>query len=165
MITVEEARHIAETGIDNNRTIPEDSPVIVDEHTIETAYAWVFFFTSKQFQETGDMSFALAGNSPLFISKDDGQITRYPTFLGIDEMISQYEEENKIWQLVLIDIIVSDARKMLILKKEIGLSMAKISVYKNEENPVLDIGAKGRLILIQKQLSLAGIQTILTQKI
>ncbi len=34
--------------------IPEQNPVILDEHTIEKEFGWVFFYQSKQYIETND---------------------------------------------------------------------------------------------------------------
>jgi hypothetical protein len=53
-------------------TTPEEPFVIVDSHTIEKPYGWVFFYNSKKFAETSIFSYTLAGNGPVIFSKYDG---------------------------------------------------------------------------------------------
>lgn len=74
---------------------PVDSPdnplelLLLDEHTIEEDFGWVFFYTSKLYYETGDFRYALAGNAPMIVDRRDGSIhitgTAYPTSYFIEE--------------------------------------------------------------------------------
>jgi hypothetical protein len=47
---------------------------ILDDLTIEDDFGWVFFYQSKAFIETGDISRALAGNVPFLVSRADGRL-------------------------------------------------------------------------------------------
>ena len=96
MITFQEARKIAEAEINKYQTLGDDSLIIIDNQTIEKDYAWIFPYTSKKYWETNDVNYAIGGNGPLFISKFDGQISKYRTGLSIEEMIDEYEEKNKM---------------------------------------------------------------------
>jgi len=42
---------------------------ILEDKTKEIKTGWVFFFDSMEFIESGDISFALAGNAPIFITR------------------------------------------------------------------------------------------------
>lgn len=57
-----------------------DDCVVTNIHT--RPYGWVFFYTSRQYVETGDENYGLIGNSPFFISKS-GELawlsTAYPS--------------------------------------------------------------------------------------
>jgi hypothetical protein len=66
---------------------PEWRLVITNEQEYE--FGWVFCFTTKGFVDTGDISFALAGNAPLIVDRGDGRLyvtgTAYPLEHYIDE--------------------------------------------------------------------------------
>lgn len=68
-----------------------DSLVILHGHTLEKPWGWVFFYTSKQFHETGDSRFALAGNAPYIVERETGRLIQTGTALPLDEYIANYE--------------------------------------------------------------------------
>ncbi|SDR03512.1 Immunity protein 35 [Pseudoxanthomonas sp. CF385] len=68
-----------------------DSLVILHEHTLEKPWGWVFFYTSKQFHETGDSLFALAGNAPYIVERETGRLIETGTVRPLDEYIAKYE--------------------------------------------------------------------------
>ena len=49
---------------------PEMIVVRVDEHEL----GWVVFYTSRTYQQTGDSRFAIAGNAPYLVSREDGSL-------------------------------------------------------------------------------------------
>jgi hypothetical protein len=68
-----------------------DRFVIMHEHTIEKPYGWIFFYTSKGWLETGEIKFAVAGNSPLLVTRDTGELQVFGTAQPTDWYIEQYE--------------------------------------------------------------------------
>jgi hypothetical protein len=164
MITFQQARQIAETEINKNQALGDDSLIIIDDQIIEKDYAWIFPYTSKKYWETKDINYAIGGNGPLFISKQNGQISNYRTGLSIDQMINEYEEENKIWNITLTDNIFTDTGKTFTFRQVLGLTIPEISKYKKNEKAAFESGSRKRLLEIQKQLSLKSIPTSLTQK-
>jgi hypothetical protein len=44
--------------------------VRVDEHD----FGWVYFYDSSKHVNTGDMGFALVGNAPLIVDRNDGKL-------------------------------------------------------------------------------------------
>ncbi len=71
MMTLDEARLKVESELHQSygqRSGPEEL-VILDEHTIERPWGWVFFYTSRGWRD-GDMQYALGGtrnlNNPAF---------------------------------------------------------------------------------------------------
>ena len=64
---------------------------LVPQSTQQIEQGWVFFYNSADFIRTGNMSDALAGNGPLFVSID-GHITELPSSKpwrdALDEMRS-----------------------------------------------------------------------------
>lgn len=162
MISFQEARQIAIDEINKHRAWGHDSLIIIDEKIIEKDYAWIFPYTSKMFLDTNDITHSITGNGPIFVSKFDGQVSKYQTGLSIDDMIDKYEEDNKIWCLLLTDDIFSDTNKALAFRETAGLTISEITCFKKNTTAAIAIGAWARLEKMQNQLSLKKIATILT---
>ena len=163
MLTFQQAREIAAAEI-SKQWPNDDSLLIIDDLTIDKEYAWIFQYTSKRYWETKDITFAPGGNSPLFVSKMNGKISSYRTGLSLDEMINEYEEENKIWNLILTDDVYGDTKKMSFLRKVLDLQLDKISDFKTNTAIIISSGAKTRLSSIQKRLGSKNIRTGLYQR-
>ena len=67
------------------------TPQIIDEDIIETDNGWIFFYDSKEFLETNDFSYAIAGNGPLAVSKKNGALYALNPSIGIASIISDFE--------------------------------------------------------------------------
>ena len=67
--------------------------VILDEHTIEKPWGWVFFYDSRKHVETGDVQFAIAGNAPYIVNRLDRSIHVTGTAKAIEHYISEYEDQ------------------------------------------------------------------------
>ncbi len=63
---------------------------IIDAATREFDVGWVFFYQSSRFLETGDVLGGLAGNAPLFVSRDDGRAIVISYHRPITESIQAY---------------------------------------------------------------------------
>lgn len=66
---------------------------IVDEHTIECSFGWVFSWDSKRHLETGAISDALAGNAPFIVDRRDGSIHDTGTAYPVEHYIAEYEKK------------------------------------------------------------------------
>ncbi len=165
MITFQEARQIAEAEINKQQALVNDSLIIIDDQIIEKEYAWIFPYTSKKYWETNDINHAIGGNGPLFVSKLDGKISNYRTGLSIEGMIDEYEEENKIWLLTLIDDTFTNTTKMLSFRQTLGLTISEIVGFKKNTKAVFESGSRTRLEKIQSQLSLKDITVSLTPRV
>lgn len=93
MITKEQARQLVAASVCGRPDwLPEDDEIIIlDEHTIERPWGWVFFHTSRKWHETGDISYALAGNSPLLVERLTGRLIGTGTAMSIEHYIENYE--------------------------------------------------------------------------
>lgn len=92
MITHEEARRFVIEHLGRpDWLLPEDDWVVLDEATIEKPWGWVFFYTSKLWRETGDIKYAVAGNSPLIVERKDGCILSTGTACATESYIENYE--------------------------------------------------------------------------
>jgi hypothetical protein len=65
--------------------------VVMQKLTIERPFGWVFFYNSKQFLETGDISQALVGNAPLIVDRTDGSVHVTGTAEPIEHYLKDYE--------------------------------------------------------------------------
>ena len=70
----------------------EEELQIIEEATIEVAFGWVFSYNTKEYLDTGNIMYALAGNAPLILDRQDGSIHETGTALPIEHYIKQYKE-------------------------------------------------------------------------
>lgn|SRR5258706_11945137 len=88
-MTREEARIRAAHHIREGILQPEGfTPVIVDEATCETTWGWLFFYTSAEYLTSGNVLHAIAGNSPIAVSRADGQIYETGTARPLEEYVA-----------------------------------------------------------------------------
>lgn len=66
--------------------------ILIENKTIEKDYYWVFFYNSKRYIETGNMSYTLAGNGPIIIDKIYGGIYKTGTAHLVDYYLKEFEE-------------------------------------------------------------------------
>ena len=104
MIDHEEARKLVIGFINANRRRTEeeadDETVVMDDLTIEKEYGWVFFYNSRRYLETGDMNYALGGNAPIIVEKEDGSLYPTGTAEETEYYIKRYEKQRarqKLW--------------------------------------------------------------------
>ena len=107
------------------------------------------------------MSYAIAGNAPIFVSKLDGHISTYRSGLSIDGMIEEHEEKNKIWILSQTNI-TTDTSLLLALKRILNWSQRQLNEFCNSNDGIIDKGSKRRLMQIQSNLDSINIMTTLT---
>lgn len=143
-------------------SLPNDSLIIVDDLTIEKPYAWIFTYTSKLWYETNDNKNAIAGNAPIIVDKQTGKQTSYSTAYNIDSIIDKYEEEQKLWNLVLFDNKSLDNGKAILLKNKLNLGYDNLMQLKSGKTTCIDSGSQLRLTSLQTDLLKIGIETKLT---
>lgn len=90
MITIKEAEAVAKQYlIDLQREI--GSPVQITK-TQEASFGWVFFYQSKDYIETGNLSSMLAGNAPFIIDQETGSVHVLGTAHPADVYIKEYAQ-------------------------------------------------------------------------
>lgn len=65
---------------------------IIEDETLERAWGWVFFYQSKEYIQTGDLQYMLAGNAPYIVNRSSGKVTLTGTAYAIEEYIQAYED-------------------------------------------------------------------------
>jgi hypothetical protein len=93
MTTFSEARAAVEEYLQSHTgELPEeDALVILEEKTIERSWGWVFFYTSRLWQQTGELRYALGGNAPVFVERQSLRIWPTGTALPIEHYIANFE--------------------------------------------------------------------------
>jgi len=71
------------------RDKPEMVVVRVDEHEL----GWVVFYDSRPHHETGEFRFAIAGNAPCLVSRDDGTLFETGTAPPFEERLRSAEQK------------------------------------------------------------------------
>ena len=92
-MTKDEARQIALAHVKaiGRETLLE--LVILDAHTIEKSYGWVFFYDSQRHVQSGDFRDSIAGNAPILIMKADGKIRETGTAMPLEHYLKQFDAE------------------------------------------------------------------------
>ena len=91
MIDYNQAKEIVDKRL-SKLPIDEVELQIIEEDTVEYEFGWVFFYNSKEYLDTGNTIYALAGNAPLIVDKQDGSVHQTGTAHPIDHYIKQYKE-------------------------------------------------------------------------
>lgn len=90
MITKIEAKKIAEKKIKEIEEKSKIKLVILDEHTIEFEFGWVFFYQSEEYVRTGNYLYMLGGNAPMIVDKYTGNLIETGTGKDAELYIVQY---------------------------------------------------------------------------
>jgi hypothetical protein len=69
----------------------DDELIFIDEHTIERAWGWMFFYTSRKWHETGDVMHAVAGNAPILVERESGRLITTGTARSPEHYLQNYE--------------------------------------------------------------------------
>ena len=162
MLSYQQCLQIATNLLQPGSNDPEYNCIILTEHTIEKPYCFIFFYNNRLFIETGNISYSLAGNSPLFISKLDGSISRYMTALSIEGMIDQHEEEHLVWSLNLSAPLYHDVKKLSSLRNAMTWSLEELLVAKKENRMLLYSGSYNLAEKLKRLLESGGIGATIT---
>ena len=91
MITKEQARQIVKNIISGYKLPEDDEYIIIESETIEKEWGWVFFHTSKMWHETSDIKYAVAGNAPLIVLRENGKVLITGTARATEHYIERFE--------------------------------------------------------------------------
>lgn len=70
---------------------PEDGSLLVlDEHTQEHDFGWVFFYCSSECADGGTEASPLAGNAALILDRESGQVVATGTAMPLEVYLARY---------------------------------------------------------------------------
>lgn len=90
MINKEDAKNIVIRRI-SGYELSDDEYIILDSETIEKNWGWVFFYTPKKWHETNDIKYAVAGNAPLMVLRENGKVLVTGTAHATEYYIERFE--------------------------------------------------------------------------
>ena len=88
MITLAEARAIAESYLVTLAERARTDLAIDESATREEPWCWVFFYNSAVYLQTGSFSHALTGNGPIVVEKESGTIHELGSAAPIDDQLT-----------------------------------------------------------------------------
>lgn len=88
MLNIKKATQLAEEYL--NKQSKGNDLVLLSDHTIEFESGWVFFYQTKEYTETRDITKMIANNAPIIIDKKDGSLHITGTELPIEKYIRNY---------------------------------------------------------------------------
>ncbi len=95
MLNRETAKLLVTEYINTYKYKPDNSLVVMDEHTITKEYGWVFFYNSRKFLDTGDLNEAVYGNAPIIVDKEDGSLHVTGTAENTEVYIKRFETRRR----------------------------------------------------------------------
>jgi hypothetical protein len=157
MVTRTEALAIAQAELATWKFNREgDVLILIESKTIERPYAWVVFWTSKRWYETGDFRYAMAGAGPFIISKQTGSVTQYSSAYGYESALEMYEEEQKLYGLR-ITADLTEMRTKLLVRRLLPISNQDLLHLVREPATVVAQGARERLQKLQQEWAAQGL--------
>ena len=124
------ARETAFAKILDGWRIDGDEPIILDEHTIERDWGWVFFWGSRKFEETQEFRFALAGNAPILVKCSDGSAQFTTTAIPVEKYLEENADELGIIAPVWCLVVDEDKSLGLLTKLRRALNLTVLEVGK-----------------------------------
>jgi hypothetical protein len=91
MIRKHDANDIARSRLSEME--PDTGLELVVTEVREFAFGWVFFYTSKRYLETGNISYALAGNAPFVVRRDSGDVHDFGTAYPFEHYLNEYVKD------------------------------------------------------------------------
>ena len=129
MINSYQARQIADAWLNSSEV------QITQVQTLP--FGWVFFYQSKACLQ-GDDSAALAGNAPIIVARDTGQVTLTGTALPIEAYLVAHQAAEQRSQALLNQLGDLQAQTRLVdavilhIKRRLGDSLLKLSLKKRQ---------------------------------
>jgi len=93
-ITRSDARQLALNYVKDHEQASGLELVLLDHFTIERNFGWVFFYDSKRHSETGNLSYALAGNAPIVVTRADGRVHVTGTAQPLEQYLEKFNKED-----------------------------------------------------------------------
>jgi len=91
MIDREEAHRRVAVHVNTDSSHGDDRLIVCEEDTIDKPYGWVVFYTSEKWLATGDFRYAIAGNGPIVVLKDSGEMIPLGTARPVEDYLLQIE--------------------------------------------------------------------------
>ena len=88
MITIKEARTVAEKHLSEIQLAAGNPLQLINVR--EVPYGWVFFYQSKDYMKTKNLSSMLAGNAPFIVDRETGALQALGTAYPVETYLKEY---------------------------------------------------------------------------
>jgi hypothetical protein len=95
-MTREEAIATVEAELHRRFGNPDNPLVVDDARTIEKSYGWVLFYVTKRFMQTRRFEDMLAGNGPVVVRRDTGEMSFFGTAKPWQELVAELERAHRL---------------------------------------------------------------------
>lgn len=172
MLTKAEAQKLAEQELGiRERSIQSGDAMtlqINEQHIREFEYGWIFPYNSKQFIETGNIMFSLAGNGPLLVDKLTGKVwqtgSSHPIEYFVDLYLLEHYAEDLKWDIDR-DVLQSFRKEVLqIIRQTYKCTMLEANTIFNNFPPQLTNTNARILTTLKYELKKAGIESVFAKK-
>ena len=111
MITYAEARMISEKEVSNIQQALGFDVEINHQLDKEVNLGFIFFYNSSEFWRDDSSRLALAGNGPLLVLKDSGELINLPTCMPLEEGLEEVrrEREKRGRFVISVDVLIESA--------------------------------------------------------
>jgi hypothetical protein len=90
MIDRQQAEVIAEAHVRDLPRLGSPECILLPQETLEEPFGWVFFYQSREYIETGRSSTRVAGNAPLLVLRQTGELRVLGTGLPLENYLAAY---------------------------------------------------------------------------
>ncbi|MES2569329.1 MAG: YrhB domain-containing protein [Verrucomicrobiota bacterium] len=91
MITQQQAEQLVYEHINTPNPQWPDMPEMIVVSVEEQELGWLVFYDSRPHQETGEVRYAIAGNAPFLVSREDGAMFATGTAAPFAECVREAE--------------------------------------------------------------------------
>jgi hypothetical protein len=89
---LDEAEHLMSAFGSARPECKDNSPLrLVVAAVTEYDFGWLFAYNTKEYLETGEIGFALAGNSPIIVDRTDGHLYETGSAHPVQYYLDQYK--------------------------------------------------------------------------
>jgi cupin superfamily acireductone dioxygenase involved in methionine salvage len=93
MITQKQAEQLVYERINRPDAYWPDKPEMIVVRTTEHELGWLVFYDSRPHHETGEIQYAIAGNAPFLVSREDGTMFPTGTAAPFEERVREAERK------------------------------------------------------------------------
>ena len=93
MITQQQAEQLVYERINRPDAYWPDKPEMIVVRVAEHELGWLIFYDSRQHHETRDIRYAIAGNAPFLVSREDGTMFPTGTAAPFEERVHEAEQK------------------------------------------------------------------------
>lgn len=89
MITFDRARTIAVSEVERIALRSSLEVVLNEDSTRDEDWCWLFSYNTREYLETRQVKYALAGNGPILVEKESGAVRQLVTARPVEDQLNE----------------------------------------------------------------------------